>query len=166
MAKQTAGFNIKEEELAKVLEISHEKLREVVKFFDSDPNDSWELKEDTHFIILSQALEIRLFSEQGAYAIAKYMDENSPKNLWQTIIEFITKHKEKIRNAFISRKILDHSSSLIPRNNTHFISKKDVISILCTSPARLNKAFEEIRISETPLKIDEDFEDLEVDKKS
>ena len=165
MAKKISGFTIKEVDLAKALEISHEKLREIAQFFDSDPNDSWELVENKHFIYLVKCSKERLFSEEGAYAIAKYMDENSPKNLWQTIIEFITKHKEKIRNAFISRKILDNSDSLVFINSRHFLSKKDIISILCTSPARLNKAFEELQKSED-MQIYVDFEDFEVDKKT
>ncbi|HEY9735069.1 MAG TPA: hypothetical protein V6D06_02260, partial [Trichocoleus sp.] len=75
MARKTAGFTIREAELASALEISHEELVEIITFFDSDPNDQWELRENDHFIHLNRSLDERLFSEQGAYAIAKYMDE-------------------------------------------------------------------------------------------
>jgi hypothetical protein len=160
MAKKTSGFNIKEIDLAAALEISRQELDQIVDFFDSDPNDEWELRENDHFIFINKTLKERLFSEQGAYAIAAYMDANAKKSIWHQILEFITKHNEKIRNAFISRKIQENCSSLNIRNNRHFLSRKDVISILCTSPARLNKAFNDIQKSDNPMVIYEDFDDV------
>lgn len=161
MVYKNSGFNIKEAELARVLEISHQELDGIIKFFDSDPKDQWELKENHHFIFVNKSLGVRLFSEQGAYAIAKYMDEVTQKSFWDVIKEFLTKHKEKIRNAFISRKIQENCSSLTVRNNRHFLSKRDVINILCTNSARLNKAFDDIKKSSDPLKIYEDFDDID-----
>jgi len=161
MAKQTSGFNIRETDLAKALEITPQELDEVIQFFDSNPNDEWELAENQHFIYLNKTLNERLFSEQGAYAIAKYMDEKAPKSIWDIIKEFITRHKEKIRNTFINQKILDNCSSLILKNSRHFLSKKDVINILCTNYARLNKAFKEIQGSTNPMTVYEDFDDIE-----
>lgn len=161
MGSQKSEFSIREEELAKVLEISVEELDKIVAFFDADPSDEWELKEGYHFIYLNRALNERAFSQQGAYAIAKYMDQKQPKNLLERIREFITRHKERIRNAFISKKIQENCTSLTVKNNRHFLSRKDVISILCTSPARLDKAFGEIQRTHTPMKIYEDFEDID-----
>lgn len=161
MAKKTSGFTIREVELATALEITHRELEQIIIFFDSDPNDKWELRENDHFIYLNKSLGERLFSEQGAYAIAKYMDEKAQKSIWAIIKEFLTRHKEKIRNSFISRKIQENSSSLIVKNNRHFLSKKDVINIFCTSPARLNKAFDEIQRSIDPMKIYEHFDEID-----
>ena len=163
MKKKSTSFSIREVELANALEITSQKLDEIIQFFDSDPSDKWDLRENEHFIYLNKSLGERLFSEQGAYAIAKYIDEKSAKSIWSLIIEFVTKHKEKIRNSFISRKIQENSSSLAVRNNRHFLSKQDVTKILCTSPSRLNQAFEEIRKSQDPLKIYEDFDEFDVD---
>jgi hypothetical protein len=42
------------------------------------------------------------------------------------------------------------------------LSKVDIVNILCTSPARLNKAFDEIRKSDNPMKIYEDFDNFDV----
>ncbi len=161
MSKKTSGFTIKEKDLAEALEISLERLDEIIEFFDSDPKDEWELKENDHFIYLSRPRRTRLFSQLGAFAIAKYMDTIEKKTLWKQIKEFITKHKEKIRNAFIRQKVLDNSSSLTLRNNRHFLSKKDVVNILSTSYARLNKAFEDIQRSDSPMAKYEDFDDIE-----
>ncbi|BAZ39525.1 hypothetical protein NIES4101_54790 [Calothrix sp. NIES-4101] len=161
MAKKMSGFTIREIELADALETTHQELDKIINFFDSDPNDQWELRENDHFIYLNKRLNERLFSEHGAYAIAKYIDEQIPKSIWARITEFITRHKEKIRNAFISRKIQENSSSLTVRNNRHFLSKKDIVNILCTSHARLNKAFEDIQKSQEAMKIGEDFDDID-----
>lgn len=161
MGKKNSGFTIREEQLANALEISRKELDQIVQFFDSDPNDQWELKKDEHFIYINESLNERIFAEQGAYAIAKYMDEKDKKSIWSRIKEFITKHKEKIRNSFISKKIQENSSSLTLRNNRHFLSKKDVVNILCTSPARLNKAFSDIQKSDSPLEIYKDFDDID-----
>jgi hypothetical protein len=161
MSKRTSGFTIRESELAKMLEVTIEKLDLVILFFDSDPDDQWELKEDHHFIYFNKSLNERLFSEQGAYAVAKYIDETQPQNIWTRIKEFITKHREKIRNAFINQKIYENSSSLTLRNNRHFLSKKDVVKIFCTNYQRINKAFEEIKVSDNPLILYEDFDDIE-----
>lgn len=161
MAKKTSGFTIREADLATALEIRHQELAKIITFFDADPNDQWELRENDHFIYLNKSLNERLFFEQGAYAIAKYMDEKATKSIWARITEFITRHKEKIRNAFISRKIQENCSSLTVKNNRHFLSKKDVVNILCTSPARLNAAFNEIQKSHDPMIIYEDFDDIE-----
>lgn len=161
MAKKVDGFTIRESELAKMLEISMDKLDEIVTFFDADPDDEWELKENTHFTYLNKSLKERLFSKQGAYAIAKYMEDTQPRNFFARVKEFVTKHREKIRNAFINQEIQENCSSLIFRNDRHFLSKKDIIKIFGTNAQRINKAFEEIKISANPLILYEDFDDIE-----
>lgn len=161
MPRKTTQFTIKDKDLAAALEISLERLYEVIDIFDADPHDEWELRENDHFIWLSKNKGTRLFSELGAFAIARYMDFIEKKTLWGKILEFITRHKEKIRNAFVRQKVHDHCSSLTVRNNRHFLSKKDVVDILCTSYARLNKSFEDIRLSGKPMIPYEDFDDIE-----
>lgn len=160
MAKKTSDFTIREKELAAALEISPKHLDEIIDFFDSDPNDQWDLRENDHFIYINKAWKERLFSYQGAFAIAKYMDSIEKKTIWDRIVEFVTKHKEKIRNAFVRQKVLDNCQSLTVRNNRHFLSKKDVVNILCTSYARLNQAFDDIKKTD-PMIPGEDFDDIE-----
>ena len=91
------------------------------------------------------------------------LTKKKKKSIWKIIKvkEFITKHKEKIRNAFISSKIQENCSSLTVKNHRHFLSKKDIVNILCTSYARLNKAFNDTQQSLNPLKIYEDFDDID-----
>ncbi|MBE9063524.1 hypothetical protein [cf. Phormidesmis sp. LEGE 11477] len=161
MGRRSSKFTIKEKELAAALEISVEKLDEVIEFFDSDPDDEWDLKEHDHFEYSNQVWKNRIFSAQGAFAIAKYLDTHQKKSIWDKIREFVTHHKEKIRNAFVQRTVHENSSSLTPRNGRHFLSKKDTVAILSTSYARLNKAFEALRRSDLPLQIGVDFDDIE-----
>ena len=44
-------FTIPDTELAKELAISSQYLDQVVDFFDSDPNDSWDLLENVDYIL-------------------------------------------------------------------------------------------------------------------
>jgi hypothetical protein len=159
--KKISGFVIRERELAEALEITPERLDEIIQFFDSDPNDQWDLVENDHFIFLNQKWRERLFSYHGAFAIAKYIDTIESKTLWSRIVEFVTRHKAKIRNAFVRQKVATNCQSLTLRNNRHFLSKKDVVNILCTSYARLNKAFSDIQRSDYPMILGEDFDDIE-----
>lgn len=161
MGARSSRFTIKEEELAKALEISVEKLDQVIEFFDDDPDDKWELKEHDHFVYSSQVWKNRIFSAQGAFAIAKYLDTHQKKSIWDKIREFVTHHRERIRNAFVQRTVHENSSSLTLRNGRHFLSKKDTVAILNTSYARLNRSFEALRRSEVPLQINVDFEDID-----
>jgi hypothetical protein len=69
--------------------------------------------------------------------------------------------KEEIRNAEIEQQIKNNCSSLIVQNNSYFLSKKDVVNILCTSYRRLNEAFRKIQRSPNPMTIDKDFKDIE-----
>ena len=101
---KTSRFTIKEKELAEALEIKPERLDEIIAFFDSDPHDEWELRENDHFIYLNRTLRERLFSQLGAFAIAKYMDTIEEKTLLSRIVEFITRHKERLRQVRIQVK--------------------------------------------------------------
>lgn len=161
MAKDTSNFTIREKDLAEALGISVDKLDRIIAFFESDPNDEWDLKENDHYIYFNKKFKERIFAEHGAFAIAKYMDSVEPKSLWDSIVEFITRHKEKLRNAFVRRKIHENCSSLTSKKNRYFLSKKDAVNIFCTSYARLNRAFDSIQKSERPLAKFEDFDDFD-----
>lgn len=161
MARNISKFTIKEQELANALEIPLDELDAVIAFFDSDPDDEWTLKENDHFTYTNKTWGNRIFSTQGAFAIAKYLDTHQKKSIWDRIREFVTHHKEKIRNAFVHKTVHENSSSLTFQNGRHFLSKKDTVAILSTSYARLNKSFEDLKRSDRPLEISVDFDDIE-----
>jgi hypothetical protein len=158
MAKQE--FSIGAQELAKGLGMSAAKLYKVVDFFDADSKDEWELKEGEHFIWLSKNAKTRLFSEFGAYAIAKYLDSIN-KNPWDKLKEFVFHHKAKLRRTFIRNRVLENSASLVKIGDYHFISKKDLVNILLTSHTRLNTAFKDLQTSDESMQINVDFADIE-----
>jgi len=161
VAQKTSKFTIKEDELANALEISLQKLEEVIEFFNADPDDEWVLEENDHFVYTNKTWRNRIFSAHGAFAIAKYLDTHQQKSIWDKILEFVTHHRERIRNAFVHKTVHENSSSLTLRNGRYFLSKKDTVAILGTSYTRLNKAFEELRRSEQPLEIAIDFDEID-----
>jgi hypothetical protein len=161
VTRKTSKFTIKEDELAKALEVSLERLDQIIEFFDADPDDEWVLKEHDHFVYSNQVWKNRIFSAHGAFAIAKYLDTCQPKSIWDRIREFVTHHREKIRNAFVHKTVHENSSSLTQRSGRYFLSKKDTVAILGTSYHRLNKSFDDLKRSERPLEKFVDFDEID-----
>lgn len=155
-----AGFSLSEEAVAKCLEISRAELDEIVAHFDADPNDQWELVENEHFIFVNQGLGERTFSPRGAHAIAEYIRSTKPTSFWENFIEFMTKHKARIRAALVKTHIIQNSSSLMLRGKRHYLSKPDTTKILGTSPARLNRSFQELQAADK-MRLGVDFLDEE-----
>ncbi len=152
-------FSIKEDYLAKELEITREHLDEIVDFFDSDPNDEWDLKEGVDFVYINKSKKERRFSRLGAYSIAKYLDAKESKNFFQKLKEFFTQHQRKLRQSFISQRIHDNHSSLVKMGDRYFLTRKDVVSILCTSYPKVDSTFKVIQVSELPLERGVDYRD-------
>lgn len=161
MPKDTSKFIIKAKDLATALEITLEKLYEVVDKFDEDPNDEWELKENEHFTWLSANAGTRLFSELGAFAIAEYLDKTQPQSAWDRVKEFITHHKEKMRRALVRQKIQNSCDGLVQYNGFWFLPRKDVVSMLQTNFPRLSKAHETLKNSPTSIQIGQEFTDID-----
>lgn len=139
------GFSLTEEAVSKCLEISRNELDEIVLHFDSDPDDQWSLVEGEHFIFVNKGLGERAFSLRGAHAIAEYIRATKPSSFWENFLEFVTRHKTRIRESLVAAHIVQNSSSLILRSKRHFLSKPDTTKILGTSPARLNRSFQELQ---------------------
>jgi hypothetical protein len=154
-------FDITAEELAKGLDISLVHLYQVIDFFDSDSKDEWELKEGEHFIWLVKNAKTRTFSEFGAFAIAKYLDTTQPQSIWSMLKEFLFQYKAKLRKSFIRKQVLNYCSSLSVYNGQIYLSKIDSVGILMTSHARINKAFEDLLVSDPSLEKGLDFNDFE-----
>jgi hypothetical protein len=160
MSKVIYGFCLAEEDLAKSLEITRQKLDEIIQYFDADPNDEWELIEGDHFRFVNKNLQERLFSLRGAHAIAEYIRANSQPSFWDNFVEFLTRHKQKIRESFVKGHIVQNSSSLVSRFDRSYLSKADTVKILGTSPARLNQSFKELQAA-SKMQKDVDFCDME-----
>ncbi|PHV61371.1 hypothetical protein [Cyanobacterium aponinum] len=167
MTKEKNLFTISEEELTNALEISLERLDEIIDFFDSDPDDEWDLQENQDYIFLNKNKKIRKYSTNGALKIATYLDTYENRGIIAQIKEFITGHHRKIRNALAKKVILEELSDddkIIQVNGRSMIQKQSLRRILATSGARLNKAIEDLRQSEKPLEANVDFTERESPK--
>lgn len=167
MTKEKNLFTISEEELTTALEISLERLDEIIDFFDSDPDDEWDLQENQDYIFLNKNKKIRKYSTNGALKIANYLDFHEKRGIIAQIKEFITGHHKKIRNALAKKVILEELSDddkIIQVNNRSMIAKQSLRRILATSGVRFNQAIEDLRKSEKPLEVNVDFAERESPK--
>lgn len=146
------------QELIKTLKISDQELINVERFFDSIPDDKWELSEGKDYKIVNKTTGLREYTQSGAYTIARYLEATKNQNVWQWIKEWFTHTKREIRRNFVRKKILDNSSSLIKRNDQFFISRADVIAIFGTRSGYLTKMLKYTQRTQHSLIKDQDYE--------
>lgn len=161
--KKKDKCTIREEELAKWFSIDIDRLDEIVDFFDSDPDDEWDLVEGTDYKFINRTDKIRIYAPGGALKIAYYLDRQK-RSLWHTIVEFLTRHEARLRGSLARRLIneeLAEEGKLISRNGRSMMHKQSLRRILETNGSRFNKAFEDIRQSPLPMEPRKDFEELE-----
>lgn len=135
------------EETAQILGISLDRLYEICEFFDSRSDDQWDLLEGEHFEWLSQSYRTRRFYEEGAMAIAKYLQETATSgffsNLLDTVLEKLTHRRKKVRQLLVRRRVILELQSLegvIVHNDLVFIERPKVIRLLDTNGKGLNAA--------------------------
>jgi hypothetical protein len=156
-----AEIYIRSIELISILKISSDELIRIENFFDSIPDDEWELSEGKDYKIVCQKTRLREYTTSGAYTIAKYLETTQKKSIFSVLKEWIFHTKEKIRQAFIKKKVLDNCSSLLKRNDQFFISRSDVVAIFGTRADYLRKMDEKARnFSLDPLTLGIDYEDF------
>jgi hypothetical protein len=156
-----AEIYIRSIELIQILKISSDELIKVENFFDSIPDDKWELSEGQDYKIVCQKTRLREYTPSGAYTIAKYLETTQKKSIFSALREWILHTKRKIRQAFIKKKVLDNCSSLIRRNDQFFISRSDVVAIFGTRADYLRKIDEKARrLQSDPLTQGIDYEDF------
>lgn len=154
-------FAIKDFQLAEALSIENQKLHDIQVFFDSDDKDEWELVQGKDYILQAG---YRIYSYEGAYAVAEYLHSIEKPNIFQRLTEWITNFKKNLRQSLVKQKIVDVIDSpgkLIKANNYHFISKNDIVHILGTNHARINRAFDEIKRTDKPLLADKEYIDID-----
>lgn len=156
-------FTIRELELATTLKITREQLDDHIEFLDNH-DQQWMWKEGCHFIYINKKLNERSFSKNGASTIVDYINKDKPRSIWQSakrlIRELLFRQAENIKDAQVNRTILENRSSLIVNHGRNYFSKKDVARIFATNTRSIDKAFEKIKISDTPLILREDFNDF------
>lgn len=137
---------LSDEDTARALKISKDKLYKICRKFDENPNDEWELLEGEHFEWIVRHKQ-RYFYEQGAVAIAKYLEITEGNNVFDRIIEFITHRRQGIRRALVLRKISQAARSefAVVSSNTLFLHRKSTIEILETNGKGMNGAISRIQ---------------------
>jgi hypothetical protein len=163
-AKATTKCTILDKELSEWLSITLTRLDDVIDYFDSDPNDDWDLVENEDYIFINKKLKERRFSPKGALKIAAYFDHHEQRTIFYKIKDFITQHDERIRKALANRIIYEELSGngkTETRNNRVLMHKQSLRRILETNGSRFNRSFNELQKSQMPLELDSDYAEIE-----
>ena len=157
--------NITGKELADALEITEEHLLEICEFFDSNPDDDWELIEDTHF--KWGPYGARIFSSEGAVEICHYLEENKQERpflkRWK---RWLFRRDRRLKGLMIAKRVQEISElegQIVFNSGRAFLAPRACREVLGLGTRQdiLNRTFQEIQRSENvelePLKIDVDF---------
>uniref|UniRef100_B8HYG9 HNH nuclease domain-containing protein n=1 Tax=Cyanothece sp. (strain PCC 7425 / ATCC 29141) TaxID=395961 RepID=B8HYG9_CYAP4 len=146
-------------DLIKVLKTTPQELIKIEQFFDSDPNDEWELQKEIDYrIINSQGA--REYTESGAYTIARYIEATKKLNFWDSLKEWFFHTRAKIRKSFVRKKILENSSSLMRRRDLYWISQADTVAIFGTNIQTLRRMSEHAQRREPSIIEGQHFENF------
>jgi hypothetical protein len=160
------------EEAAQILGITLKKLYKICDIFDSHNDDQWESFEGEHFEWLRKNLKTRRFYEEGAMAIAKYIQETDTSSLIagfiDAVVEKITHRRKRVRQMLVRRRIileLQDLSGVKVQNDLVFIERLKVIRILDTNGKGLNAAAQREQdndslVGREPMEIGVHFNDI------
>ncbi|MGB3206064.1 MAG: hypothetical protein WBB28_13820 [Crinalium sp.] len=156
-------FYITESSLAEAFNLNPKDFDLIVEALTSTDNEEVRLKEWVHFIIqgyVNKRYPKRIFSKEGAIAIASYRDVNGAvdETHINTVFALLERYRINQIDATVRRSVYENSSSIALRRQRHWLNREDVMKILKTNKSRLEKAFQDIQRSDTPMIIDEDFE--------
>ncbi|MDX2240287.1 MAG: hypothetical protein NW224_06365 [Leptolyngbyaceae cyanobacterium bins.302] len=156
-----AKIFIPSKELITTLNISDQELIAIAKFFDSIPDDEWELVEGKDYRVVAKN-GLREYTESGAYTIARYLEETRTvkDGFWARLQEWIFHTRENIRKSFVKKKILENSSSLLRRRDQFWISRADAIAVFGTRSDYLTKMADHTQKTTFPLIKGEDFDEF------
>ncbi|WP_254565460.1 hypothetical protein [Oscillatoria sp. HE19RPO] len=159
-------FYIEETKLAQSLELQPQNLDEIVDCLQTSTDESIRLKEWLHFVVqnyVNKQQPIRIFSREGALAIASYLDLSggATEISLKRVIALLDKYSTNKIDAKIRKTLYKNSSSLVFRNERHWLSQADVVRIFMTTSSRLKEAFRAIQRSNFPMRMNIDFENYE-----
>lgn len=138
------------QELIKFLNIGSQELIDIEKFFDSNPDDEWELQEGKDYRIV-KGNGAREYTQSGAYTIARYIEATKKLSFWGALKEWFLHTRAKIRKSFVRRKILDNCSSLVRRSDQYWVSQANAVAIFGTNIQTFRKMLEHAKGTEQPL---------------
>ena len=167
MVDNREDFFIREDQALEALSLEKTELDSVIDTLTKSEN--FDFEEGVHFRYVNQAQKIREFARLALIVIAEYFESKGELNQSQQVINLLKKlitqeeqkQIDKEITALTLKVIHDDSNKIVVRRNRHWLSYRDVKTILKTTFRRLDKAFEDIARSDLPLMIEEDFEDIE-----
>jgi hypothetical protein len=125
-----------DKEAAKMLGIPVSKLYRICDFFDSDPDDAWDLTEGEFFEFEPGQARKRRFYEEGVMAIAKYLEETEGGSFLARLKEFFTHHRARVTRALVQRRIIQVTqdrAGLVIRGDLVFLQQRSVVRVLGTN---------------------------------
>lgn len=125
-----------DKEAAKMLGIPVSKLYRICDFFDSDPDDPWDLIEGEFFEYEPGQARKRRFYEEGVMAIAKYLEETEGGSFLARLKEFFTHHRARVTRALVQRRIIQVTqdrAGLVIRGDLVFLQQRSVVRVLGTN---------------------------------
>ena len=125
-----------DKEAAKMLGIPVSKLYRICDFFDSDPDDAWDLIEGEFFEYEPGQARKRRFYEEGVMAIAKYLEETEGGSFLARLKEFFTHHRARVTRALVQRRIIQVTqdrAGLVIRGELVFLQQRSVVRVLGTN---------------------------------
>ncbi|MBE9182610.1 hypothetical protein IQ268_29095 [Oculatella sp. LEGE 06141] len=135
------------EETAQILGIQLKRLYSICKTFDARDDDQWDLAEGEHFEWLSRTIGTRRFYEEGAMAIAKYIQEVDTAGrlagFVDAVVEKITNRRKRTRQMLVRRRVIlevKDLDDLVVRGNLVFVKRPRAIGFLDTNGKGLNAA--------------------------
>lgn len=159
-------FYIEEGSLAEALDLGQRGFDEMVNSLEASLDENIRLKEWLHFVVqgyINKQQPVRIFSREGAIAVASYLDlyGETTKPPLERVISLLEQYRINQIDGRVRQTVYENSSSLVLRNQRHWLSRVDVVRIFITSLPRLNKAFQDIQRSDFPMRISVDFENYE-----
>ncbi|MEB3247905.1 MAG: hypothetical protein VKK07_01015, partial [Merismopediaceae bacterium] len=167
MVDNREDFFITEDQVLDALSLEKIELDSIVDTLTK--SEEFDFEEGVHFRYVNKAQKIREFARLALIVTAEYFESKGELNQSQKVVNLLKKLITQEEQKQIDKEIIaltlkvvsDDSSKIVVRRNRHWLSYRDVKTILKTTLERLDQAFEDIARSDLPLMIEEDFEDIE-----
>ena len=155
-------FYIEEAKLVQALELTLKEFDDLLEVLIADDRS---LQESIHFIVQNHIAKkpIRLFSREGAIAITRSLEKKGIVNdaTIKSVLTLIEQYRLEQIDTSVRRSIYENSSSLLLKNQRHWLSYQEVVKIFRTNVNRLASARDSIRKSDNPMIFDEDATKIE-----
>jgi len=136
-----------DEETARIIGITLQRLYGICDIFDARNDDQWDLKEGEHFEWHNKGIKKRCFYEEGAMALAKYLQETETNGFVASIIdavlEKLTNRRKRTRQLLVRRRVILEVQNLegtVVQGDLVFLTRSKAIRILDTNGKGLNAA--------------------------